>query len=81
MMDKEALIKKLGWSQWYHPDYWVNPKASPQGSDHTYYGMGLEEAYKFETDPEFAQKQIDAMCLHKSALSWLSNPAPKEIGQ
>jgi hypothetical protein len=50
MDDRVEFLKERGWSTWYHPDYWVNPKTieNPVIQDYTNYGMSLEQAYEFE---------------------------------
>jgi hypothetical protein len=49
--EKSIMLAKAGWHTWYNPEYWVHPKvvADPNSQDYTSYGMGLEEAYEFET--------------------------------
>lgn len=47
---QEKYITSKGWSTWYNPKYWVNPKTIKDSScqDYTAYGMDLNSAYCFE---------------------------------
>ena len=49
LKEQEKYIKSKGWSTWYNPNYWVNPKtiADAKCQDYTSYGMDLNSAYCF----------------------------------
>ena len=51
-INKEKYLKKKGWSTWYNPNYWVNPKmiVDPESQDYTDYGMSLGDAYVWESN-------------------------------
>lgn len=53
-MNKIAVIKKHGWSTWYHEEYWVNEKYAKDVTglpidsfDYTNFGTTLDEAYNW----------------------------------
>ena len=48
-LQQERLLK-LGWSQYYHHNYWVNPKVitDKHRQDYTNYGMTELEALAWE---------------------------------
>jgi hypothetical protein len=50
LKQQEKYIKSKGWSTWYNPKYWVNPKTvvDEKRQDYTNYGMSLNSAYCFE---------------------------------
>jgi len=43
-------LRALGWTDWYHPNYWVHPDLSDNLGkiDYTYLGMSLEQAIIYE---------------------------------
>ena len=53
-MNKEVKtaddLRELGWTDWYHPNYWVHPDLSDSSGkiDYTYLGMTLEQAIIYE---------------------------------
>lgn len=53
-MNKEVKtaddLRTLGWTDWYHPNYWVHPDLSDNLGkiDYTYLGMTLEQAIIYE---------------------------------
>ncbi len=54
MMNKEVKtaddLRALGWTDWYHPNYWVHPDLTDSSGmiDYTYLGMSLEQAIIYE---------------------------------
>ena len=50
-------LRALGWSDWYHPDYWVHPKLSRYGNDYTREGMTLNEAIIYENSGKRKQNE------------------------
>ena len=54
IMNKEVKtaddLRALGWTDWYHPNYWVHPDLSDSSGkiDYTYLGMTLEQAIIYE---------------------------------
>lgn len=60
-MDKATFLKERGWYQWYNPNYWCHKQFAKTRGDETYWGMGTEEAYAFETDPESREKTLEGM--------------------
>ena len=51
-MNKAEVLTRRGWSRWYADDYWVHPKTvvDPSRQDFTDYGMGVEMAFRWETE-------------------------------
>ena len=43
-------LRALGWTDWYHPNYWVHPDLTDSSGkiDYTYLGMSLEQAIIYE---------------------------------
>lgn len=66
--DKRKLLKERGWYPWYNDDYWCHEQFSTNGTDPTYRGLSLNDAYRFETDETFrrgivrAADTMDALC-------------------
>lgn len=52
--EKRSALTAAGWHLWYNHNYWVHSKTiiDPARQDYTNYGMSLEDAYRYETDPE-----------------------------
>ena len=54
VMNKEVKtaddLRALGWTDWYHPNYWVHPDLSDNIGkiDYTYLGMSLDKAIIYE---------------------------------
>jgi len=81
MKPKQAKIDTLisaGWYQWYNPDYWSHEKCAPQGSDCTYYGLSLDEAYLYETDKDYQRKIKQAQEFGKAIMQAASNLSLKK---
>lgn len=59
-MNIEDEIKKLGWSQWYNPNAWVNSRIFPDDLkkvvDPTKYPVSAEDGYKISTDETEKEK-------------------------
>lgn len=61
--EKQAFLKQRGWYQWYNDNYWCHEQFGENGRDPTSYGMSLQEAYKFETDPKIRKEIMLGMSL------------------
>lgn len=54
----QSYLMGRGWHQYYHHDYWVNPKTieDPTRQDYTNFGGTLNEALAFEKGYDKALK-------------------------
>lgn len=56
----QMRLMRLGWHQYYHHEYWVNPKTimfrENEGADYTNYGMAELEALAFEKGFELGHR-------------------------
>lgn len=72
-IDKPAFLRERGWSTWYNENYWVHPRFGGQGRDHTNWGLGTDEAYAYETNPESKEQTLKGMALYAGVQKALSN--------
>lgn len=77
-IDKTEFLKARGWFQWYNDNYWCHAQFGSDERDCTNWGMTLDNAYGFETNPEIREKILSGMDLMFNAKKALSNLTMKE---
>lgn len=60
-IEQQDFLKSRGWFQWYNPDYWCHQQFGNEERDCTDYGLSIDDAYEFETNPKSREVYLVAM--------------------
>lgn len=66
--EKKELLITLGWFAWYSQNYWCHHQFDDKakGRDCTNWGMSLDEAYEYETNPASKDRILTQIRIERS---------------